>query len=114
MSDSIAGTIKVGWSIDERGLGVDHIQRELTKGELAALYDRIADLVGQAFHQRVTIWIDGEDKPPVDVFLEATDMEIEIDDGPVNGMLSDLRSELEDSEDEDVSGNAKDGTGCDV
>jgi len=94
--NSIAGTIKVGWSIDERGLGIGHIQRELTKRELAALYDRIADLVGQAFHQRVTIWIDGEDKPPVDVFLEATDMEIEIDDGPVNGLLSDLRNELGD------------------
>ena len=46
-SKAIAGTIQVGWSIDERGLGVDHIQRELTKGELAARYDRIADLVGQ-------------------------------------------------------------------
>jgi hypothetical protein len=45
-SKAIAGTIQVGWSIDERGLGVDHIQRELTKGELAALYDRIGDLVG--------------------------------------------------------------------
>ena len=44
--NSIAGTIKVGWSIDERGLGIGHIQRELTNGELAALYDRIADLVG--------------------------------------------------------------------
>ena len=42
-------------------------------------------------------------------------MEIEIDDGPVNGMLSDLRAELEqDSDDEDVRGNAKDDTGCDV
>lgn len=94
MSERMAGTIKVGWMIDEKGLGIDH-ERELTKAELSALYDRIADLVGQAFHQRVTIWIDGEDKPPVDVFLEATDMEIEIDDGPVNGLLSDLRSILE-------------------
>lgn len=104
MSDTICGTIKVGWSIDERGLNVAHIQRELTKAELAALYDRIADLVTQAFHQRVTIWIDGEDKPPVDVFLEATDMEIDIDDGPVNGLLSDLRNELEEDEDREGAG----------
>jgi len=113
-SETICGTIKVGWSIDEVGLNVAHIQRELTKGERGALYDRIADLVTQAFHQRVTIWIDGEDKPPVDVFLEATDLEIEIDDGPVNGLISDLRNELEEDADEDVRGNAKDNTGCDV
>lgn len=100
MSDTICGSIKVGWSIDETGLNIAHIQRELTKAELAALYDRIADLVTQAFHQRVTIWIDGEDKPPVDVFLEATDLEIEIDDGPVNGLISDLRNELEEDADE--------------
>lgn len=98
MSDTICGTIKIRWSIDERGLGVAHIDRELTKPELAALYDRIEDLVGQAFHQRVTIWIDGEDNPPVDVFLEATDPEIEIDDGPVNGLLSDLRDELDEDD----------------
>ena len=97
MSDTICGSIKVGWSIDEAGLNVAHIQRELTKGELAAFYDRISDLVTQAFHQRVTIWIDGEDKPPVDVFLEATDLEIEIDDGPVNGLISELRDALEES-----------------
>lgn len=95
MSDFVSGTIKVGWSIDERGLGIADIQGELTRAELNALYERITELVTQAFHQRVTIWIDGEDKPPVDVFLEATDMEIEIDDGPVNGAISELRDDAE-------------------
>lgn len=95
MSEYVRGTILVSWSIDERGLGMDGIYRELTKAELAALYDRIADLVTQAYHQRVTIWIDGEDKPPVDVYLEANDMDIEIDEGPRVGHLNDLRAELE-------------------
>ena len=38
-----------------------------------------------------------EDKPAVDVFLEADGNEIEIDEGPDNGMLSDLRNALEDA-----------------
>lgn len=99
MSDMIGGTIKVGWQIAERGLGIEQIQRELTKAELTKLYERIEELVCAAFHQRVTVWIDGEDKPGVDVFLEAPymgDCDIEIDDGPVNGALEDLRRELED------------------
>ena len=98
MDEMIGGTIKVGWQISAFGLGIDRLKRDLTKAELTALYDRIEDLVTQAFHQRVSIWIDGESRPPVDVFLETDGMEIEIDDGPVNGMLSDLRIELESEE----------------
>jgi len=97
-TDTMGGTIKVGWQISERGLGIEHIQREMTKDELAKLYERIEELVCAAFHQRVTVWIDGEDKPGVDVFLEAPymgDCDIEIDDGLVNGSLEDLRRDLE-------------------
>lgn len=98
MREIVAGTIKVSWQIDERGLGIEHIDRDLTREELAALYDRISELVTSAFHQRVSIWIDGEDKPPVEVILEANDSEIEIDDGPVNGMLPDLRDAVDEEE----------------
>lgn len=94
MREIVAGTIKVSWQIDEHGLGIEHIERDLTGKELTALYDRISELVTSAFHQHVSIWIDGEDKPPVDVFLETNDSEIEIDDGPVNGMLPDLRDAI--------------------
>lgn len=103
MSDMIGGTIKVGWQISERGLGIEQIQRELTNEELTKLYERIEELVCAAFHQRVTVWIDGEDKPGVDVFLEAPymgDCDIEIDDGPVNGSLEDLRRDTENDEGE--------------
>lgn len=99
MSDHVAGSIKVGWQISERGLGIEQIERELTNKELTKLYERIEELVCAAFHQRVTVWIDGDDKPGVDVFLEAPymgDCDIEIDDGPVNGSLEDLRRELKD------------------
>lgn len=93
--EMISGTVIVSWTVSEKGLGIGGIQRKLTKAELAALYDRIEDLVRQAFRPRVTIWVDGEDKPPVDVFLEASGYDIEIHDGPVNGMIADLRDELE-------------------
>lgn len=98
------GTIKVGWTIRDRDLGPQS-EGEPTPAEMRAIYDRIEELVCAAFHQRVTVWIDGEDKPGVDVFLEAPymgDCDIEIDDGPVNGTLSDLRNELEDSDDEEL------------
>jgi len=90
-----SGTIKVGWTIRDRDLGPQS-EGEPTPTEMRAIYDRIEELVTTAFHQRVTIWIDGEDKPPVDVFLEAYGNEIEIDEGADNGMLSDLREALGD------------------
>ena len=70
---------------------------ELSPADLRKLYDRLEELLASAFHQEVRIWIDGEDKPPVEVWLEApfmSDHGIEIDDGPVNGTLADLRGEL--------------------
>lgn len=106
MSNTIGGSIKVGWQIAERGLGIADIQRELTREELTKLYDRIEELLASAFHQSMKIWIDGEDKPGVDVFLEAPymgDCDIEIDDGPVNGSLEQLRRELESDGEETAS-----------
>lgn len=105
-----SGTIKVGWTIRDRDLGPQS-DGEPTPAEMRAIYDRIEELVTTAFHQRVTIWIDGEDKPAVDVFLEADGNEIEIDEGADNGMLSDLRNSLEDGSDRE---GGKDITGCDV
>lgn len=104
----ICGTVKVEWSIDERGLNVAHIQRELTKAELLALYDRIEEcLIGaiggdyvDVYGDYVDVYIDGEEKPPVRVHIDmrAGMNELEIDDGPVNGRIEDLRNELESDE----------------
>ena len=91
-----SGTIKVGWKIRDRDLGPQS-EGEPTPAEMRAIYDRIEELVTSAFHQRVMVWIDGEDKPAVDVFLEADGNEIEIDEGADNGMLSDLRNSLEEA-----------------
>ena len=96
MSEKTAGTIKVGWMIDEKDL-LDTGDAELSPADLRKFYDRLEELLASAFHQEVRIWIDGEDKPPVEVWLEAPfmgDHGIEIDDGPVNGTLADLRGEL--------------------
>ena len=95
MSERIAGTIKVGWSIDEKDLLKDP-DAELTGEALEKFCERLEEIVCAAFHQTVTIWIDGDDKPPVEVWLEAPycgDSDIEIDDGPVNGTIADLRRE---------------------
>lgn len=94
VEEMVAGTIRLGWQISEKGLGIDHIQRELTRDELNKMFDRIEEILSSAFSQKVTIWIDGEEKPGVDVFLENMgDGEIEIDDGPANGILADLKAE---------------------
>jgi len=98
MSDYVAGSIKVGWSIRERDLGIDKIQRELTKDELRAMYDRIEEAVTEAVGgDYVDVYLDGKDKEPVRVYLDicAGMNDLEIDDGPVNGELSILRTELE-------------------
>lgn len=101
MSESIAGSIKVGWSIRERDLGIDKIERELTKKELLAMYDRVEEAVtGALGGDYVDVYLDGKNKAPVRVYLDicAGMNDLEIDDGPVNGMISDLRDELEDSQ----------------
>ncbi len=113
MSDSITGSIKVGWSIRERDLGIDKIDGELTPNELRAMYDRIEEAVtGAMGGDYVDVYLDGKGKKPVRVYLDicAGMNDLEIDDGPVNGMLSDLRTELE----EDDREGGKDNTGCDV
>lgn len=87
--ERVSGMIKIGWSISERDLGIDVLERELTSEELRELYDRIEQVLADALTPRARV---GD----VRVFLEILgDDEIEIDDGPVNGLLSDLREELE-------------------
>lgn len=101
MDEQWSGTIRVGWAIRDRDLGPQS-EGDPTPAEMRAIYDRIEDLVTQAFRRRVTIWIDGEDEPPVDVFLEADGHEIEIDEGGGSGTISDLRDALgEDADDEE-------------
>lgn len=93
----VSGTMKIGWTINERDLGILGIDRDLTVKELSDLYDRIQEIVCSVLSQTVDIWIDGEDKPPVRVFLEPTPMgdeDIEIDEGPDVGTLADLRAAL--------------------
>lgn len=100
MSESIAGSIKVGWTIRERDIGIDKIERELTKKELLAMYDRIEEAVTAALGgDYVDVYLDGKDKEPVRVYFDiyAGMNDLEIDDGPVNGMISDLRDTLEES-----------------
>jgi len=100
MSDFVSGSIKVGWSISERDLGIDKIQRELTKDELRAMYDRLEEAVTEAVGgDYVDVYLDGKDKAPVRVYLEtcAGLNDLEIDEGPVNGDLSILRMELEEA-----------------
>ena len=95
MSERIAGTIKAGWSVGWNELLGDS-DEELTGKALEKFCERVEELVCAAFHQEVRIWIDGDDKPPVEVWLEAPfmgDHGIEIDDGPVNGTIADLRRE---------------------
>ena len=94
----VSGTIKVGWTITEKGLGLDKISGELTKEQKLALYDRIEEAVTAAFPDSVDLYLDGEELAPVRVHLDVTSgfTDLEIDDGPVNGMLDDLRQEAED------------------
>ena len=89
-----SGTIKVGWKIRNRDLGPQS-EGGPTPAEMREIYDRIEELVMTAFHKRVAVWIDGEDKPSVAVFLEADGSEIEIDEGADNGMLFYLRNSLD-------------------
>ena len=91
----MSGTIKVGWSISEKDLKIDQIQRDLTREEKLSLYDRIEESVTSSFSQVVDLLMDGEDQPPVRVHLEVTSgfTDLEIDDGPMNGMIDDLREE---------------------
>jgi hypothetical protein len=93
--DFVAGTVKVEWCVSERDLKIADIERELTPQELRDLYRRIADVVTSAFHQRVDVYVDGEAARPVTVVLDVSEADIEIDDGPVNGLLPDLEAELD-------------------
>jgi len=93
MSDEhIAGTIRIGWSISERDLGIAGIERDLTRAEIMRLVDRIEDAVTSVIHDRVDVWIDGEESPPITVHVEIMG-DLEIDDGPVNGLVDDIRSD---------------------
>lgn len=87
--ERVSGTIKIGWSISERDLGIADIKRYLTSEEERELYDRIELALTDALPQ--TAHVDG-----VRVVFEILgDDEIEIYDGPVNGWLFALREELE-------------------
>lgn len=88
--ESMAGSIKIGWWIDrDPGATFD-------ASELPVALDRLEDALTSALSQCVDVFIDGEDSPPVRVMFDLGGKEIEIDDGPVNGTLDDIRAELVD------------------
>lgn len=45
-------------------------------------------------NEYVDVYIDGQDNPPVRVMFDIGGHEIEIDDGPNNGTLDDIRAEI--------------------
>ena len=91
MSDYLAGTIRITWSISDEDAKVPPGDDDLTPAQVRALCDRIEDAVTSALPQTVDVWIDGEDEPPTRVHFDLGGAEIEIDDGPINGTLEDLR-----------------------
>lgn len=93
---TIAGTIKIGWQITERDLCLPN---NPDAEDYREAYERLEEILGAIISQTVDLWVDGEKKPPVRVFLENMG-EIEVDDGPHNGSLEDIRLELEDEDTE--------------
>lgn len=94
--EHVAGSIKIRWYILSRDLGIHKIKRVMTKKELRAMCDRIEKAVTKAVRRDVDVYLDSRKKTPTRVsLLGAGDLnELEIDDGPVNGLLSDIRIEL--------------------
>lgn len=89
--ERVSGTIRVRWSISERDLGIDGIERRLTSEELRALYDHIEDALTRALHRTVYV-----QNPPVCVVFEVMGGdEIELDTGPVYWTLAAMRGEID-------------------
>ena len=88
----MAGSIKLGWWID-RDPGATFDASDLVT-RLPEVLDRLEDALTSALPECVDVFIDGEDNPPVRVMFDLGGKEIEIDDGPIDGPLDDIRAEL--------------------
>lgn len=85
------GTAKVSWCMSGRDLRIPDGDAPLTRAQIRALEERLQEALAAALPgDRVDVWIDGEDQPAVRVHFDLGDMEIEIDDGPVNGRVGEL------------------------
>lgn len=93
MSEYICGTIRITWSISDEDAKIPPGDEDLTPEQVRALCDRIEEALTSSIGQTVDLWLDGEDEPPVRVMFDCCCSEIEIDDGPVNGTLEELRGE---------------------
>ena len=90
--ESMAGSIKLGWWIDRDPGALFDASDLVTR--LPEVLDRVENAIVSALSQCVDVFIDGEDNPPVRVMFDLGGKEIEIDDGPINGPLDDIRAEL--------------------
>ena len=90
--ESMAGSIKLGWWIDRDPGALFDASDLVTR--LPEVLDRLEDALTSALPECVDVFIDGEDEAPVRVMFDLGGKEIEIDDGPINGTLDDIRAEL--------------------
>lgn len=73
MSGYISGNIRVGWSMSERDLGIDKIQREMTMDELRTTFERIEGAITRVIGDGcMDVHIDGDDKEPVRIYLNVS------------------------------------------
>ena len=88
----LAGSVKIGWWIDRDPGALFDASDLVTR--LPEVLDRVENAIVSALSQCVDVFIDGEDEAPVRVMFDLGGKEIEIDDGPINGTLDDIRAEL--------------------
>lgn len=89
---SLAGSVKLGWYIDRDPGALFDASDLVTR--LPDVLDRVENAIVGAISQCVDVYIDGTDNPPVRVVFDLGGHEIEIEDGPVNGVLGEIRSEI--------------------
>ena len=90
-----AGTVKFSWSISEKDLGLPS-DRVATPKELRAVCDRLEDLMNGAFGADFyDVSLDGSGKDCVRVHVDMGGLEIEVDDGQVNGTLDEIREDAQ-------------------
>jgi len=87
--ESLAGTIRIGWYIPSDPGATFDASELVTK--LETVLDRLENAIVGALSQTVDVYIDGKSEPPVRVCFDIGGHDIEIDDGPVNGSLREIR-----------------------
>lgn len=90
---SLSGSVKLGWWIDRDPGALFDASELITR--LPDVLDRVENAIVGAISQCVDVYIDGTANEPVRVMFDLGGKEIEIDDGPLNGMIDEIREELE-------------------